>query len=96
MTELIIKSSQADAVKSEVRSALDNQRRALQDSTRRTRRNLTAFEERYGFSTAELLRRESRGTLDDSDLDLIEWLGEVRTLEYLEAELKLLEDIRVC
>ena len=96
MTELIIKSEQAEAVKSEVQSALDGQRRAIKGSIKRTRGNLLAFEEKYGFSTLDLLQKESQGNLNDSNLDFIEWLGEARTLEHLEAELKLLEDIRIC
>lgn len=96
MTELIIRSEQAEAVRFEVQSALDGQRRVIEGSIKRTRGYLQAFEEKYGFSTLELLRKESRGDLDDSNLEFIEWLGEARTLEHLEAELKLLEDIRIC
>lgn len=96
MTELIIKSSQPEAVKAEVQSALENQRRLICHSINRTRRNLTAFEEKYGLTTSALLESERNGSLNDDNLEFIEWIGESRTLEYLEAELKLLEDIRIC
>lgn len=96
MTELIVKSQQAEAVKAEVQSALDNQRRLIRDSIKRTRRNIAAFEEKYGFTTSALLGSERDGSLNDDNLEFIEWLGEARTLEYLEAELKLLEDITIC
>ena len=65
MTELTIKSDRAEAVKSELQSALGNQRRMLEDSIRRTRSNLSELEKKYGFSTSELLDKESDGTLDD-------------------------------
>ena len=96
MTEIIIRSEQAEAVKFEVQSALDSQRKTIEDSIKRTRRNLQGFENKYSFSTSDLLHKESQGTLDDTTLDFIEWLGEARTLEHLEAELKLLTDIRIC
>ena len=96
MTELIVKSAQADAVRSEVRTALDNQQNAIQDSIERTRKNLDEFAVKYGISTADLLERESQGTLVDDNLEFIEWIGEARILERLEAELKLLQEIEIC
>lgn len=96
MTELTIKSDQTNAVKSELQAALDGQRRVIQDSIKRTKVNLSVFEKQYGTSTAELLEQEADGTIDDNNLDLIEWLGETRMLQRLQSELELLEDIRIC
>lgn len=96
MTDLIIKSSQPEAVKAEVQAALENQRRLIGHSIKRTRKNLADFEARYGFTTSALLESERDGSLNDDNIELIEWIGESRTLEYLEAELRLLEDIRIC
>ncbi len=96
MTELTIKSDRAEAVKSELEAALGGQRRVIQQSIKRTRANLMAFEEKYGFSTSELVKKECAGALDDRNLELIEWIGEARMLERLEAELELLDEIRVC
>lgn len=96
MTELMIKSHQAEAVKSELQSALDGQRRMIQESIKRTTLNLSGFETKHGFSTAELLRREGQGSFDDANLELIEWIGEARLLERLQSELELLEDIQIC
>jgi predicted DNA-binding protein YlxM (UPF0122 family) len=96
MTELTIKSDRAEAVKFELQAALDGQRRMIQDSIKRTRLNLTAFEEKYGFSTSELLKREADGSLDDDNLELIEWVGETKVLERLQSELELLQEIHIC
>lgn len=96
MTELIIKSSQPEAVKAEVQAALENQRRVIRHSIERTQKNIAAFEGKYGFATSALLESERDGSLNDDNLEIIEWIGESRTLEYLKAELKLLEDIRIC
>ncbi len=96
MTDLIVKSEHAEEVKSAVRSALDSQQNVLRNSIKRTRRILASFEEKYGFDTANLLAQESDGTLNDDNLDFIEWIGEARTLEHLKAELELFEDINIC
>jgi len=96
MTELTIKSDQPEAVKSEWQSALGSQRRMLEDSIKRTRLNVSELEKKYGFSTSELLDKESDGTLDDDNLELIEWIGESRILDRLQSELDLLNDIKIC
>ena len=95
MTELTIKSDRPDAVRSELRSAIDNKVRALRDSIRRTQANLSSLEQKYGFTTAELLNREQQGTLDDDNLEFIEWLGEHRIRGRLQDELEVLEEIHI-
>lgn len=95
MTELTIKSDRAALVKSELEAALRGQRRMLQDSIERTKINLAAFEAKYGFNTDELRRRATQPIFDDTDLDLIEWLGECTLLERLESELDILDEIRI-
>ena len=96
MAELTIKSDQASAVKSELEAALKGQQRIIQDSINRTEKNIKSFEEKYGFSTADLLKQEDDGTIDDDNMDIIEWLGETRILKRLQSELELLEDIHIC
>ena len=96
VTELTIRSDRADAAKSELEAALEGQRRVVQESIKRTRTNLTAFEYKYGFTTHVLLAKEADGSLDDGNLELIEWIGEARMLGRLQCELELLDEIRVC
>ncbi|MBT3603313.1 MAG: hypothetical protein HN521_09630 [Candidatus Latescibacteria bacterium] len=96
MTELTIKSDQPEAVRSELLSALENQRRMLEDSMKRTHSNLTLFEKKYNFSTYDLLQKESKATLQDDNLEWIEWIGEARMLDRLQSELDLLNDIQIC
>jgi len=95
MTEITIKSTRAEAVESELQAALDGQRCMVQDSIKRTRKNLGAFEEKYGFSTSQLLSSEADGSLDDDNLEVIEWIGETKILERLQPELELLREIRI-
>lgn len=96
MTELIIKSSQPEAAKAEIQAALESQRRVICHSIKRTHKNIAAFEEKYGFPTSALLESERNGSLNDDNLELIEWIGETRLLERLEDELKILDEIQVC
>lgn len=96
MTELVIKSDHPEAVRTELQAALDGQRRILQESIKRTQERLTAFEEKYGFTTPMLLRRASHSSFDDSNLEQIEWIGESKLLERLQAELALIDDIKIC
>lgn len=96
MSEVIIRSAQPEAVRGQLEAALDSQRRMLVSGIERTRRRLAALEKQYALTTAQLLQRESEGDVEDDNLELIEWLGEARTLERLEAEFSVLEDIQVC
>ena len=96
MTELTIKSDRPDAVRSELRLAINNQARSLRDSIRRTQTNLDAFEQKYGLTTEKLLKNEEQGTLKDDNLELIEWLGEHRIMQRLREELEVLEEIHIC
>ena len=55
-----------------------------------------AFEKKYGFSTPDLLGREAQGSLDDDNLEFIEWIGESKALERLLSEMEILKEIRIC
>ena len=96
MTELIVKSDHAEAVRAQVEAAIESQRKLVRDGLRRTRRRLDCLQQKYGFSTQDLLAREKAPSFDDSNLELIEWICEARTLDLLEDELRILDDIRVC
>ena len=95
MTELTIKSNQISAVKSELQDALEGQQRIIQDSINRTKKTQT-LEKQYALNTDGLLKQENDDTIDDNNLDLIEWFGEIKMLQCLQSELELLEDIHIC
>ncbi len=89
MTKITIKSDQANAVKSELQAALAGQQCVIQYSIKRTKKKIEAFEEQYGISTADVLKQEQDGIIDDDNLDMIEWLGETKMLQRLQSELEL-------
>src|SRR6266568_215749 len=74
--------------------ALDAYEVRLQASLDRTKRHLAALETRYGVDTAHFLRDMTAEDLAGGDLEYVEWAGEAKMLEGLEAELRELEDAR--
>lgn len=75
-------------------NALDAYKAKLRASIQRTRRNLSQFEQRYGVTTATFLQELAAEDLVGGDLEYVEWAGEAKLLEGLEAELRDLEDVR--
>jgi len=96
MAELAIKADNVDVVKSEIISAFNTQKRIIKTSIQRTLSNIRGFENKYDFTTDELLKQERNGTLNDDNLEFIEWIGETKMLKWLEEELELLEQINIC
>ncbi|OGG52799.1 MAG: hypothetical protein A3F84_19625 [Candidatus Handelsmanbacteria bacterium RIFCSPLOWO2_12_FULL_64_10] len=74
--------------------ALDAYKARLKAGIERTKRRLSAFETRYGVDTAHFLNEMTAEDLKNGDLEYVEWAGEARLLEGLEAELLELEDAR--
>jgi hypothetical protein len=96
MTQLIVKSDHQSAVTPLIEAAIHTQLRVIATGIRRTQERLSDFERQYGFSSADLLRKERDGALDDSALDIIEWLGECRMLARLQDEQRELTELEVC
>ena len=63
----------------------------LRTSIERSQRCLAQFEQRYGVDTAHFLQEMTAEDLKGSDVEYVEWAGEARLLEGLEAELMKLE-----
>lgn len=74
--------------------AVDAYKVRLRAGIERTKRRLAEFEARYGVDTAHFLREMTAEDLSSGDLEYVEWAGEAKLLEGLEAELRELEDAR--
>ena len=74
--------------------ALDAYKVRLRAGVERTKRRLAEFEARYGVDTTRFLREMTAEDLAGGDLEYVEWAGEAKLLEGLEAELRELEDAR--
>ena len=71
--------------------ALEAYKVRLRAGIARTQRRLAAFEARYGVDTAHFLHEMTAEDLSGGDLEYVEWAGEAKLLEGLEAELGELE-----
>jgi hypothetical protein len=77
-----------------VLQALEAYKRELRSGIERTKRNLVEFESRYQVDTAHFLAEMVSEDLEGGDIEYVEWAGEAKILESLEAELLELEDAR--
>lgn len=74
--------------------AIESYKIRLRAAVDRTQRRLIEFERRYGVTTARFLQEMAAEDLEGGDLEYVEWAGEARLLEGLEAELRELEHAR--
>jgi hypothetical protein len=74
--------------------AIESYKARLRASIERTQRRLAQFEQQYGVDTAHFLQEMTAEDLEGGDLEYVEWAGEARLLEGLEAELTELEHAR--
>jgi hypothetical protein len=66
----------------------------LRASIERTQRRLAQFEQQYGVDTAHFLQEMIDEDLEGGEMEYVEWAGEAKLLEGLEAELTELEHAR--
>jgi hypothetical protein len=71
--------------------ALEAYKVRLRASISRTKRRLAVFEARYRVDTTHFLHEMAAEDLQGGDLEYVEWAGEAKLLEGLEAELRELE-----
>jgi hypothetical protein len=74
-----------------VLQALEAYKVRLRASITRTQRRLATYETRYGVDTVHFLHEMTAEDLHGGDLEYVEWAGEAKLLEGLEAELRELE-----
>lgn len=96
MTQLMVKSARIASVTPLIQAALQTELRMIATGIRRTQARLNQFEQRYGFSTEQLLKNEASGAIDDNSIEMIEWLGESRMLTRLQTEYRELAEIEIC
>jgi hypothetical protein len=73
------------ALKPLVESAIRSELHMLQLGLERTRERLRFFEQKYGMSSEEFEQKWNRGEIEES-LEVIEWAGEMKTGNLLEAQ----------
>lgn len=94
LQQVTIQTSNAKRLKPLIKSAIQNQLDDIEHGIQMTRAKLKAFENQYGMSTAEFLRRFKPGDLEET-LDFIEWQGETKMLALLEEKKAAYQDALV-
>ena len=93
MTRIIIESSQKQNIQPIIEAALASERQKLEIGLKRTRERLKQFESRYGMTTEEFAQKGVAEDLSGGDLEYVEWMGEYRLSQKIEADLTALKDI---
>ena len=74
--------------------AIESYRARLLGGIERTKHRLSQFEQRYGVDTAHFVQEMAAEDLEGGDIEYVEWAGEAKLLEGLQAELSALEHAR--
>src|SRR5262245_46499421 len=82
------------ALKPLIEAALRSELRMLELSIQRTAQRLRAFEAQYGMASDEFERRFNAGGVEES-LDFIEWAGEIKTYQLLDAQRQALQGVQL-
>ncbi len=96
MAQIMVRSERIASVTPLIQAAIQTELRVIATGIRRTQSRLRQFEQRYGFSTEQLLKNEVAGAVDDNSIEIIEWLGESRLLTRLQTEYRELAEIEIC
>ncbi|MEZ4736807.1 MAG: hypothetical protein R3E79_57735 [Caldilineaceae bacterium] len=92
MVELTLIAPGEQALKPLVEAALMNEQRMLEMGLRKTQQRLQRFETQYGLSTAEFVANY-RNDLIQETVETIEWLGEYRMAQRIQAKIDTLKAI---
>ncbi len=92
MVELTLIAPGEQAIQPLVESALINEQRLLEVGLRKTQQHLQKFEEQYGMSTNEFVINY-RNDLIQETLETLEWLGEYRMAQHIQAKIDRLKAI---
>ncbi|MCP4351711.1 MAG: hypothetical protein GY795_40105 [Desulfobacterales bacterium] len=90
--EVIISGNTEVPIKPLIESAIRSELRMLELAVQRTGERLNSFEKKYDITTDDFRTSFENGELAES-LDFIEWLGEIRTAEVLNAQKHALEEV---
>jgi hypothetical protein len=92
MVELTLIAPDEQAIKPLVESALINEQRLLEVGLRKTQQRLQKFEEQYGMSTNEFIFNYRNDRIQET-LETLEWLGEYRMAQHIQAKIDTLKAI---
>jgi hypothetical protein len=92
--QITLTTDAAVALKPLIEAAIRSELRMLELGLERTRQRLRLFEDRYDLPSEEFRRRFEAGEVTDS-LDFVEWAGEIKTYQLLEAQRQALQKVQL-
>ncbi len=95
MSKIIIQPQNADNLKNLVRSAVENQLRAINFGIAKTKKKLAELEKENGMDSEIFYKEYQDGKLGD-DLKYIRWAGEYETLWQLQKDYNELQGTELC
>jgi len=95
MSRIIVESQNADNLKNLVKSAVENQLRAINFGITKTKRKLAELEKENGMDSEMFYKEYQEGKLGD-DMKYIRWAGEYETLGQLQKDYNELQGTELC
>ncbi|HJW85714.1 MAG TPA: hypothetical protein VJ440_03690 [Candidatus Brocadiaceae bacterium] len=95
MSKIIINSGYTEELKTLVIGALENEVKLITIGLKKTRKNLSCYEDKFKMDSETFYKKYSFGEMGDN-MEYIEWAGEIETLKKLERNFKDLSEAEVC
>lgn len=90
LQHITVTTHSSTAIKPLLQAAIRTELKTLTHSINRTQERVAAFERQFGFDSVELLRRLQFDEVEET-LDVVEWQGELKTLQILEEQRQALQ-----
>ncbi len=77
-----------------IKNALQREQELLKMGLEKTLKNLSKFEKKYNMSSKQFFKDYQNGRIDDRN-DYVDWAGECQIYESLNAQMKVIKEIKV-
>ncbi len=92
--QITITTETPERAKPLVRAAIRDQIKTIEHGIKRTREQLAGFEQRFGMTSEEFARRFDGVDLKET-LDFLDWWMEIKALQMLEDDYRVLTEARL-
>jgi hypothetical protein len=92
--QITITTEAPERAKPLVRAAIQDHIKTIQHGIKRTREQLALFEQRFGMTSEEFARRFDGKDLKET-LDFLDWWMEIKALQVLEEDYRVLTEARL-
>lgn len=93
MAQITLFSQREEALRPLIESAIEDQLSVLEVGMRQTQHRIQAFEKQFGLKTDDFVRQYADDAFQET-LDTIDWLGEYRMAQRIQAKIDTLKEIQ--